>query len=267
MNLGTYEIQNYTINLLGATQSRQKIRYIGNNGLDIFEERYYGTIRQGYFSSNMRFVNLLWTNIKSHIIGESILVDDSDGNPQIYISLSTISSIDRSGEKNIIITDQRYDPIYLEFQTEFDCNQANSVLNAVLEDPFLDINSLVVDESDPVIYFNEFFFSGVLNKTGSIDPGPHTSLDSLDFEVEVSILDITGGLPLSKSNILEELVEKVLDNRDTISYGPADLIIFKTLPDTLPKNTIDSLGNWWVRFTIGDIGSNTVVTNININII
>jgi hypothetical protein len=266
MNLGRYEIESYTVNIGGTTQSRQKITYTGNNGLDTFIERYYGYIRDGYTSSKMRFRNLLWTNIKTHVIGESILIDDSDSNPQIYISLATISSIDSSTENTLIIIDSQYDPIYLEFQTELDCKQALSIFNAILENPTLDINTLTLDNEKPVIYFNEFFFDGVINIKDSLTPGPHNSGDSLEFEVETNEVDITGGLPLNNSDILEQLVDEISDNRDTISYGKNDLTIFKDTLDSTQYNQIDSVGDWIIKFTIGDLGDNSVTTIININI-
>jgi hypothetical protein len=267
MNLGRHEIENYSVNIGGTTQSRQKITYIGNNGLDIFVERYFGYIRDGYSSSKMRFKNLLWSNIKTHIKGESLLIDDVDSNPQIYISISTISSIDKSSDKTLIIVDSQYDPIYLEFQTEFDCNQALSVLDSVLEDPNLDISTLSTDNEEPVVYFNEFFYDGVINIKNSLSPGPHSTQDSLDFEVEVSQSDITGGLPLSKSNIVEALVSEIRDNRNTISYGQDEIVIYKDFINTTEYSEISSTGNWIIKLTTKDLGNNQVVSIININII
>lgn len=267
MNLGRYQIESYSVNIGGSTQSRQKITYIGNNGVDFFIERYYGQIRLGYLSNNMKFENLLWTNIKTHIVGESILVDGEDSLPQIYISLSTISTVDKISDISLVVIDSQYDPITLEFRTEFDCNQALSVLTSVIEDPFININDLVVDDSSPVIYLNEFFYDGVINMLGSLDPGPHTSLDDTDFEVDVNSGDITGGLPLAKSDIIDGIVERIEDNRGSISYGDSDLTIYQGTIGGTQSNTITSVGTWWVKLIVGDSAENLTEINVNINII
>jgi hypothetical protein len=48
MNLGKYEIETYYVVINGQTETRQRIVYTGNNGEDLFIERYFGNIREGY---------------------------------------------------------------------------------------------------------------------------------------------------------------------------------------------------------------------------
>lgn len=265
MNLGRYEIDNYQVSVGGITQSRQKITYIGNNDLDIFVERYFGYIREGYKSSSMIFKDLTWSQIRTHIKGESLKVNDSDGNPQIFISLSSISSVDRSTPKTLIIIDSQYEPIFLEFRTELDCDQSFSLLNLVLEDPSVDLNQInVVDNSGPVIYLSSSFLNSPITISGSEDIGPFSSEDSNQFHIELVPSQVESFLPLTKSFLVNSIIYDVVDDRGSISYDEFDLEIFSGESQT---GEISSQGQWQIRFDVGDIASNKTEITININII
>ena len=54
MNLGKYEIETYYVVVNGQTETRQRVVYTGLNEEDIFIERYYGSIREGYRGFNRR---------------------------------------------------------------------------------------------------------------------------------------------------------------------------------------------------------------------
>jgi hypothetical protein len=265
MNLGRYEIDNYQVSVGGVTQSRQKITYIGNNGLDIFVERYFGYIREGYKSSSMIFKDLIWSQIRTHIKGESLKVNDPDGNPQIFISLSSISSVDRSTPKTLIIIDSQYEPIFLEFRTELDCDQAFSLLNLVLEDPQIDLNQInSVDSDGPVIHLSSSFLNSPILIPENENIGPFSSEDSTQFDIELEFSQIEGFLPLKKSFLVNAIIYDVTDDRGSISYDEFDLEI---LNGETSVTEISSLGEWQLRFEVSDIASNKTMITININII
>lgn len=274
MQLGRYEIENYYVVINNQTESRQRIVYIGNNGEENFIERYYGDIREGYSQSNSFLRNLNYTDINTHIPGESIVIFDKSlpPKPLIYISLSSIQSIERDNDLCLIIVDPQVDPTYLDFLTKFDCDQAYSLLNYLLENPMVDLGTMAVDTSPPVIFFNEYFFGAEITVEGSLikSSGPLSTEDGELFRIDIDLETYEGPIPITKDDIILGLVYDITDNRDgSIALESQDVHIYK---DVISINNeveeITVVGSYMVRFNLHDLSQNNIsATTILISLI
>ena len=271
MKLGRYEIESYYVVIDNQTESRQRIVYIGNNGEDCFIERYYGNIRDGYSQSNTFLRNLNFTDIKSHIPGESIVIYDKNipPKPMIYIYLSSIQSIEREGDLKMTIIDSQVDPTTLEFLTGFDCDQAYSMLIYVLENKMADIGKLGTDIMPPVIFFKENFFGSSIHLNSDMTRrGPLSTNDGDLFRIDIDSSKFNGKLPISKEYIISGLIYDITDNRDGgISISGDDVLVYKdTISTTSEVSEINGIGNYMVRFNLADLGRNKNTTTIIISI-
>ena len=265
MQLGRYEIENYYVVINNQTESRQRIVYIGNNGEDYYVERYYGDIREGYSQSNSFLRNLNFTDIKSHIPGESIVILDKSlpPKPLIYISLSSIQSIERDSDLTLIIVDPQVDPTYLDFLTKFDCDQAYSVLNYLLENPMADIGTMDADTNPPVIFFYEYFFGASIAVEGGLlrSGGPLSTQDGDIFRIEIDLSVYEGPMPITKDDIISGLIYDITDNRDgSITLETPDVIIYKDVigVNNEVEEIADVTGSYMVRFNLNDLGQNDI---------
>jgi hypothetical protein len=260
MNLGKYEIETYYIVVNSQTEARQRIIYTGNNGEDFFIERYYGSVRDGYRGSNTHFKNLSWSDIKTHIIGESILINDQSvpPRPQIYLSISSIESIKRDGNNSLVVVDNQIEPVTLEFLTEFDYDQAYSILNYLLQSPMSDLNSLSSDIIPPVVFFNEYFFAEPIKLDGSNLPGPFSSEDGSTFLIDIDLVQFSGPNPITKNDIVSGLIYDIIDNRDgSLTLTTNDISIYKDVISSENLVTeISTPGNYLCRFHLHDLGQN-----------
>lgn len=271
MELGRYEIESYYVVIDSKTESRQRIVYIGNNGEDYFIERYYGNIRDGYVQSNTFLRNLNFTDIKSHIPGESIVIYDKNIPPKpiIYIYLSSIQSIERDGEIKMTIIDSQVDPTTLEFLTAFDCDQAYSMLIYVLENKMADIGKLGADINPPVIFFKENFFGSNIHLNSDMTlRGPLSTSDGDLFRIDIDSSNFNGPLPISKDNIISGLIYDITDNRDgSIYLAKDDVLIYKDAINAASEvHEIQGIGNYMIRFNLIDLGRNKNTTTIVISI-
>jgi hypothetical protein len=271
MNLGRYEIESYYVVIGNQTESRQRIVYIGNNGEDYFIERYYGNIRDGYIQSNSSLRNLNYTDIKSHIPGESIVIMDKSMPPKpiVYIYLSTIRSIERDGELMLTIIDSQVDPITLEFLTTFDCNQAHSMLIYALENKN-DIGLLETDTTPPVIFFKDYFFGEELIIDGNESKVGQISTNDGDlFRINIDLSKYEGPIPIDKSDIIYGLIHEIKDNRDgKMSIIEEDILIYKdTINVSSEVSEIKGVGNYIIRFNLIDFGRNRNNATVIISII
>lgn len=270
MNLGKYEIETYFVVSNGQTETRQRIIYTGFNGEDFFIERYYGNIREGYSGSNTVFKNLYWTNIKSHNVGDSIVINDNSipPKPQIYLSISNIESIQKD-ELRLKIIDTQIEPITLEFVSDFDCLQAYSLLNLILQDKDTDLNKITTDLTPPIVFFNEFLFGESIKIDGSNLNGPFSSQDANIFRVDIKIDEFLGPIPLTKNNIIEGLIYEITDNRDgKIDLTVNDITIYKEVVS--PENVvyeIEDYGIYLCKFHLSDLGQNQNNSTIVITVV
>lgn len=270
-NLGRYELETYYVVVNGKTETRQRVIYFGNNNQEYFIERYYGTIRPGYEQSGTLFTNLSYTDVQTNIVGESFVVNDKSTPPmpQIYINLTSIDSIQKEGTLRIFLVDSSSDPVTLEFISEFDCNQAYSLISLLLEDPTADTSKLSADITPPVIYFNKYYYGLPLILDDAPNPATHSSNEGDNFRVEINYSSFSGPKPINKLNLIDYLVYQVLDNRDGVmGLNTEDVRIYK---DSVSVGnlvmSIGEIGNFIVKFDLIDIGQNVKTVTVLFNII
>lgn len=274
MDLGRYEIETYVVVIDGVTENRQRIIYTGNNEESCFIERYYGTIRAGYKGANTFFKNLTWTNIKSHIVGESIVILDNSSpqKPQIYFNISSIESVQRDGDNRLIIVDNQIEPITLEFISTFDKNQAYSLFSLILQDSNINLNLISSDLTPPTIFFNEYFFDSPIlldNQSRSLISGPFSTDDGDSFIINIDLTVYLGPNPIEKLDIINGLIYDITDNRDgVINLTEDDIIIYKDVIsfDNIVGN-ISGVGTFMCKFNLHDLGQNQNTSTIIFSII
>jgi hypothetical protein len=217
---------------------------------------------------------LEYTDIKSHVIGESIVINDKSSPPRplIYILLNTINSIEKSGTI-LIIDNTAYGKVFLQFLTENDAFQAHSLLNYILENPGVDIDNLspVVDLTDPVLYFNSTAGatgSYIVNYTGATGGTPYnTAAGGFTFSTSISLstYGTYSGTVIDKNQLIYLLIDEISDNRDgTMSIMPSNLIISDTSGTV---STILITGTYSLTFDFSDIAQNYldgVIVDLNI---
>jgi hypothetical protein len=271
MNLGSYNIETYYVIVNGVTETRQRILYTGVNGIDFFVERYNGSIRNGYTGSNTIFKNLTFNSIKNHIVGESIVINDNNLSPKalIYLSISSIESVQRNSDIQLIIVDTQVDPITLEFISKFDCDQAYSILTHLLQDPLININSLGSDIIPPQIFFNEYFFSIPITLDPTSGVGPFSSIDGNNFRVDINLSSYQGPNPITKKDLISGLIYDIVDNRDkNILLIEDDILIYKdVISNQSLVDNISVVGNYIVNIVISDLGQNQANINILISVL
>jgi hypothetical protein len=264
MNLGNYNIETYYVIVGGVTETRQRILYTGINGIDFFVERYRGTVRDGYTGDSNTFKNLTFNSIKTHIAGESIVINDNNliPKPLIYLSISSIESVQRNGDYELILTDNQIDPITLEFITKFDADQSYSILNYLLHDPLTDINSLGADSVPPQIFLNEQFYGNPItldSMTRGLDPM---------FIIDINLSSFQGPIPITKSDLISGMIYDVIDDRDrNILLTEDDILIYKdVISNQSLVDDISIIGNYIINIIISDLGQNQTNMSILISV-
>ena len=214
--------------------------------------------------SSTSFVGLNYTDIKTHIVGESIKINDKGTpvRPLIYIEIVNIETIEKTGSI-LIIDDASYGTIFLQFLTEYDAYQAHSILNYIIENPDIDIDLIPGDNEDPIVYFynsvgdldNDF-----IAFNGDLINGPYNTSMGLTFSTEMSLstYGTTSGTSsiIDKSQLIYLLVDKISDNRDgTMSMQPSNIVINNA---TASISTILIPGTYSLTFNFSDIAHNTL---------
>lgn len=222
--------------------------------------------------SGTSFTGLEYTDIKSYIVGESIVINDKNTpvRPLIYIILNNINSIQRS-ENILIIDDESSGTIFLQFLTVNDAAQAQSLLNYVLENPSVNIDTLTPteDTEDPIIYF--YGTAGIggdyISFNGSTSSIPYDTSFGLTFSTSISLstYGTSSGTLLDKPQLIYLLIDSIDDNRDgNMDISSNNLII--TSPSGQVSN-ITSTGTYSLSFDFADIALNYldgVVINVNV---
>jgi hypothetical protein len=218
--------------------------------------------------SGTTFVNLEYTDIHSHVVGESIVINDKSSpvRPLIYIRLSDINSIERSGQI-LIIDDSSLGIIFLQFRTENDTYQAHSLLNYVLQNPNTDIDTLnpVSDNLDPILYFYDSVGDEFITFNGATYGVPYDTTEGLTFSTSISLSTFGTSGVIDKSKLIYLLVDYIEDNRDGLmSMLPSNLIISGTAGNV---DNILNTGTYSLSFDFSDIAHNYldgVIVNLDI---
>ncbi len=260
---------NQLIVLTGNSQNRIQQLYLTNPNskysvvLDVMVaiiDEEYSFFNDVINQSGTSFVDLSVTDIHTHVVGESIVINDKNSKPLIYLLLVNISSIEKDGDV-ITIDDTSLGFILLKFSTEYDANQAFSLLNYILENQNIDIDTLVplTDDDSPIIYFNsEVGNTGdYIAFDGSTASVPYDTSFGNTFSTTISISTYgTGGI-LTKNNLIDLLIDVVDDSRDgVISITSSNINIFNYSQASV--TSISSTGTYSLSFDISDIAQNNL---------
>jgi hypothetical protein len=258
--------------LTGNSTNRIKQLYLTNpnSKYDVQLEVMIGIIDDNYSffndtlnQSGTSFTGLEYTDIHSYIVGESIVIDDKSvpAKPLIYITLNNIQSIERTGNI-LIIDDSSLGTIFLQFLTDNDAAQAQSLINYVLENPNIDIDNLPVIEDiiDPTLYFysnvgasaslDYIAFNGATNSSG------FDTEDGFTFSTTISLTQsgTVSGTVIDKDQLIYLLVDYIEDNRDGLmGIQSSNLIITGTAGVV---NSIVQSGTYSLTFDFSDIAQN-----------
>lgn len=209
------------------------------------------------------FVNLEYTDIKTHVVGESIVIYDKSTpkRPLIYIMLHNITSLTRSGQI-LVIEDAARGTIFLQFKTIYDSCQAHSLINYILENPSISINTLdpVEDLLAPVVYF----YSRVGNSAtgsyiafnGSTASPPYNTSVGYTFSTSLSLSAWGGTAGISKVGLRNLLIENTLDNRDGLMTLTSSNILLSLAGASV--SSIATSGSYSVTFNVADLAQNYI---------
>ncbi len=216
------------------------------------------------------FTGLEWTDIKSFVVGESVVIWDKS-NPKkalIYFGLPYINSISLNGTF-LIIDDESYGTVFLNFIDEYNANQAHSLINYVLEHPDIDIDTITLDSNPPIIFWNPtagasgsyiFDYSGGTSSTG-FNTGTHGSTYSATIPLSVGTSSI-----IYKDKLRDLVIDYISDNRDGImDIMDSQMIITGTMGEV---NSISSFGTYSLTFEYRDLADNNldnIILNLTIN--
>lgn len=215
------------------------------------------------------FTGLQYTDIHTYVVGESIVINDKNvpARPLIYIKLSEINSMEKSGTI-LIIDDNSHGSIFLDFLTEYDCYQAQSLINYVLENPNVVIDNLnpVEDLIDPIMYFysqvGNTASGSFIEFNGSTVSIPYNTSYGNTFSTTIpfgtySVID--------KPRLSNLLISGIHDNRDgTMSIMSSNLIITGT--SGVVENILN-VGTYSLTFNFSDIAQNYldgIIMDLNI---
>lgn len=221
--------------------------------------------------SGTSFVNLELVNIKTYVVGESIVIVDSNDKPLIYILLNNIETIQISGQI-LTIDDSSLGKIFLHFKTENDAKQANSLLNYVLENPTVNINTLspLADTESPIIYWLSTV--GASSSTdfiafnGATDSVPYDTSLGYTFSTSISFGSYAVNAEIDKVQLLDLLIDYVDDNRDGIINVPTQSLILTGTAGT-SVTSVQGEGTYSLTFDLSDIAGNNlngVILNLTI---
>jgi hypothetical protein len=222
------------------------------------------------------FTGLSYTDISSHIVGESIVISDVNNRPLVYINLSTINSISRTSTI-LTIDDETLGTLLLMFLTEYDAIQAHSILTYVLSNPSIDIANIdpLADSVDPVVYFNSYvggtgatISSSLTSSIPTYAGGSSYSVTGYTFSTSISLSTFGISNVITKNSLVDLLIDSIIDNRDGVmSITGSNLILLGTESNLL--SSITSTGTHSVSFDFSDIAQNYldgVIINLDITI-
>lgn len=205
------------------------------------------------------FTNLSWTDIQSFVIGESIVLNDSNSNPLIYIQISNINSISRN-TNYVTIDDDSLGLLLFVFVDIDNAAQAHSLLSYVLNNSSVDISITPEDIEAPVIYWqsNVGGTGSYISFNGATSGAPYNTSYGNTFSTSISLGDF--GPIITKDSLIDLLVGSVSDNRDgLISLTSSNLIL------TGSVSSITASGTYSLTFNLSDLALNDL-SNISFSL-
>jgi hypothetical protein len=221
--------------------------------------------------SGTSFVNLEYTDIKSHIVGESIVINDKSSpvKPLIYIILTNIQSIEKLADV-LVVDDASLGTIFLQFKTTYDANQAHSLISYILENDNVDIDTIspLADDEPPVIYFYEQVggtSSGYYISFNGATGSAYDTSFGVTFSTEIPLSTYGGSSSvLYPDDLIDILIDYTEDDRDGLmQIASSNLIITGTSGQV---SFISQLGTYSLTFEYSDIAQNSVNAVLTLNI-
>ena len=170
----------------------------------------------------------------------------------------------------ITIDDECQGSVFLYFLTDFDARQALSIINYVLENPNVNIDSIspLVDDIAPVIHFNST--AGVsgefISLNGATSGVPYNTSDGFTFSTSISLGTFGTAGSIDKDKLKSLLINFIDDNRDgQMDLQNSQLLITGTANS--PVEVINGSGTYSLKFNFEDLAQNNlsnVIVNINI---
>ena len=208
--------------------------------------------------------------INTFVTNESIVIFDTNTprSALVYITNVDITSININGDL-IIIDSQTQGKIFLQFISTSDAKQAYSLINWILQNIGVVVNSINLDLLPPIVYL----YSHVNNDTtkayislGGMTAGvPYntgtSSAVTMTFSTAFSLSQygdlVYGSYTITKSVLYNILISGVSDNRDgNIRLDDADLILEEYNCNVL--SSIAATGTYSLYFNINDLAGNMV---------
>lgn len=279
-----YPVKSYTfaqmLVLTGNATNRIPQLYLSNPNVNyqVILDVMIGVIDENYsfFNDDLNqdatsFTGLEYTDIKSFVVGESIVIYDKNTPPKalIYFGLSFINSIEINGNY-LVVDDDSYGTVFLHFLTEHDALQAHSLLNYVLENPNVDIDTVLEDLTSPVIHWNStagVTGSYIVNYTGATSGVPYnTGSDGLTYSTTISLSNWGTSSIIYKDKLKDLLINYIDDDRDGVMGLMDSEMIISGTSGTV--NSISVVGTYSLSFNFIDLaGNNLNGVNVAMNII
>jgi hypothetical protein len=209
------------------------------------------------------------TDIKTYVVGESVTITNSSDSCKslVYFTITNIGSIKRTVQI-LVIEDSVLGNVFLEFLTEEDAIQAESLFNYVKNNPSVNINDLepLKDLEPPVIYFNSSYATtGDLITLSGATAVPYSTLDGNTFSTEIEFATYSTAGEISKLDLIDGLIDNVTDARDgLLTLGTSSINIQGV---TMSQESISATGSYSITFNIEDIAQNNlnhIVLSINV---
>ena len=202
---------------------------------------------QNSFISGLYYNSIISNQVISSITGSTELkILDIDSVPVMIIPYSNIRTIVKIDSKTLLIGNDTEEKIKLEFLSEYNCDQANSRINWVLESPstrVLTKSSPSPDNDGPVILWDT-----------SVSTGTTTGVTTGTIELYL----LPSGVTYSITGLTDMLVSGVTDNRDgTIDKTSISLVV-KPLYDLVPLTGVTEIGIYELTFDVKDLANNNV---------
>jgi hypothetical protein len=277
-----YPVQNLTfaqlLVLTGNSTNRIPQLYLNNPNtkypviLDVMVgviDDSYSFFNDDINQSGTSFTGLEYTDIKSFVVGESIAIYDKNvpARALIFLGLPYINSITLNGTF-LVIDDESYGSIFLNFLTEYDAVQAHSLLNYVLEHPDVNIDAIIplIDSTPPVVYFNSTAGAtgSYISLNGATAGVPYNTSAGYTFSTTIPLSYGTAGI-IYKDRLKDLLIDYVDDNRD----GVIELMDsnFVLTGNSGAVSLIGATGSYSLTFDFADLAHNglpDVVVNLYI---
>lgn len=217
-------------------------------------------------------VSLKLSDIKSHVVGESIkIISNSVDKPSdlVYIQISSILNIENLGDI-LIVNTTLYGKMFLQFISTQEALQSESLLNYIKNNPSVDIDDLdpLDDLESPIVYFHSNLFNDVSNDFIYLDGDnidvPYNSGLGMTFSSTYDLNSSTYS-SFDKNDIIEMFIDSVIDNRDGSIVLNQDNII---IDNDSQIQFITQSGTYSIGITLSDlVGNNLDNLKITLQII